>query len=452
MIPAAGPGDAETGPEGTVVGAGVTGDGPGGAAAGAAGAENVAVGPKNTVVGSRGAAIGPEDMAVGPESATARPEDTAAGPGDEQLNRVFLTRVLEPGDETGGRWVRELGADAVVRRLRDRGEPLPGASAKRWAGLLARAAHAQPHRDLAMAHDAGVRFVLPDTTEWPRQLDDLGDARPLGLWVRGTPDLRMWALRSVAVVGARACTAYGAHMATTLSAGLAERGWIVVSGGAYGIDGAAHRAALAVGGATVALLAGGADRAYPAGHTRLLDDIAASGAVVSEVPCGSAPTKWRFLQRNGVIAAVSDATVVVEAGWRSGSLNTAGHAAALARGLGAVPGPVTSAASAGTHRLLREYGATCITSAPDVRELLGLADVGAVGDSGGGAGARTDDSTRVRDALSTRAWRHAEDVARRAGLATADAEAILGLLHLEGAVVRSPEGWRLAGSTGRVGG
>ncbi|MGC0374527.1 hypothetical protein RKD28_002043 [Streptomyces sp. SAI-229] len=164
------------------------------------------------------------------------------GPGEEPLGRVFLTRVVEPGDETGGRWVRELGVDAVVRRLRERGDPLPGVSGKRWAGLLARAERADPHRDLAVARDAGVRFVGPGTPQWPGQLDDLGDARPLGLWVRGGADLRMWALRSVAVVGARACTEYGAHMAATLSAGLAERGWIVVSGGAYGVDGAAHRA------------------------------------------------------------------------------------------------------------------------------------------------------------------------------------------------------------------
>lgn len=185
-------------------------------------------------------------------------------PDDELFGRVLLTRVLEPGDDIGGRWVREFGAGEVVRRLREGGPALPGASGKRWAGLLARAEAARPGRDLAAARDAGVRFVSPGDAEWPGQLDDLGDARPLGLWVRGRPSLRMWALKSVAVVGARACTEYGAHMAATLAAGLAEQGWVVVSGGAYGVDGAAHRGALGAGGATVAVLACGVDRPYPA--------------------------------------------------------------------------------------------------------------------------------------------------------------------------------------------
>ncbi|NUP37202.1 MAG: DNA-protecting protein DprA, partial [Streptomyces sp.] len=162
----------------------------------------------------------------------------------ERLARVFLARVLEPGDEVGGRWVRELGAAEVARRLRDEEPQLAGVTDRRWAGLLARARQAEPERDLAVARDAGVRFVVPGDAEWPGQLDDLGDSRPCGLWVRGQAGLRMWALRSVAVVGARACTEYGAHMAAVLGAGLAERGWVVVSGGAYGVDGAAHRGAL----------------------------------------------------------------------------------------------------------------------------------------------------------------------------------------------------------------
>ncbi|SDP15932.1 DNA recombination-mediator protein A [Streptomyces sp. cf386] len=154
-------------------------------------------------------------------------------PDDELLDRVFLSRVVEPGDEVAGRWVREYGVGDVARRLRDGAEALPGVSYKRWDGLRARALRAEPGRDLAVAREAGVRFLRPGDVEWPQQLDDLGDARPIGLWVRGRASLRMWALRSVAVVGARACTEYGAHMAATLAGGLAERGWVVVSGGAY---------------------------------------------------------------------------------------------------------------------------------------------------------------------------------------------------------------------------
>ena len=221
---------------------------------------------------------------------------------DGQLHRVFLTRVFEPGDEVCGRWLREFGAGEVVRRLVGGWEQLTGVTDKRWAGLRARAQRAEPERDLAVARDAGTRFVCPGDSEWPAQFDDLGDARPIGLWVRGRPSLRIWALRSVAVVGARACTEYGAHMAATLGAGLAERGWVVVSGGAYGVDGAAHRGALGAGGATVAVLACGVDRPYPRGHTQLITRIAEQGLVVGELPPGAHPTPSRFILRNRVIA------------------------------------------------------------------------------------------------------------------------------------------------------
>lgn len=162
--------------------------------------------------------------------------------------------------------------------------------------------------------------------------------------------------------------------------------------------------------------------------------------VLSEVACGAAPTKWRFLQRNRLIAALAGATVVVEAGWRSGSLNTAGHAAALSRPLGAVPGPITSATSAGTHRLIREYGAECITGADDVREMLGLTESQPTGTTGHGY---TDDATRVKDAMSTRVWRDTLEVARRAGMSTDAVEGILGLLQLKGVIDSGVDGWRL---------
>jgi DNA processing protein len=291
-------------------------------------------------------------------------------PDGELLARAFLSRVVEPGDEIGGRWVRELGAVEVARRLRDGTPRLAGVSDKRWAGLLSRAASAAPERDLAVARDAGVRFVRPGDTEWPAQLDDLGDARPMGLWVRGRANLRMWALRSVAVVGARSCTEYGAHMAATLAADLAERGWVVVSGGAYGVDGAAHRGALGAGGATVAVLACGVDRPYPRGHTELINRIARQGLVVGELPPGDHPTQSRFIVRNRVIAALTSGTVVVEAAYRSGSLVTARAAQRLGRHVMGVPGPATSALSAGVHELLRG-GANLVTDAAEVVELVG---------------------------------------------------------------------------------
>lgn len=362
----------------------------------------------------------------------------------ERYATLVWCHLTEPGDSVAGRLVAARGAAGALEAAVNGGavpELSPqelGAARKRWLPRLSPTALADTMR---IAATRGVRFVTRGDAEWPGQLDDLDVHAPLCLWVRGEVGMLRRLTPSVALVGARAATSYGDHVAMELAADLAGSGIPVISGGAYGIDGAAHRAAMAVGGVTVAMLAGGADRAYPAGHTQLIDDVARTGAVVSEVPCGSAPTKWRFLQRNRLIAALSDATVVVEAGWRSGSLNTAGHAAALARGLGAVPGPVTSAASAGTHRLLREYGAQCITNANDIREMLGLRGDE---DPSPRLGPRTDDATRVRDALSARVWREVADVARRGGLAPEETEALLGLLHLDGAVERSPAGWRLA--------
>lgn len=365
-------------------------------------------------------------------------------PDDELLGRVLLTRVLEPGDDIGGRWVREFGAGEVVRRLREGGPALPGASGKRWAGLLARAEAARPGRDLAAARDAGVRFVSPGDAEWPGQLDDLGDARPLGLWVRGRPSLRMWALKSVAVVGARACTEYGAHMAATLAAGLAEQGWVVVSGGAYGVDGAAHRGALGAGGATVAVLACGVDRPYPRGHTQLISRIAEQGLVIGELPPGDHPTPSRFILRNRVIAALTRGTVVVEAAHRSGSLVTARAAQRLGRHTMGVPGPATSGLSAGVHGLLRGEAAL-VTDVADVVELVG--DIGELAPDRRGPVLPRDllePATRqVLAALPGRGVARPDEIARSAQTAQDDAIARLYELRALGYVERHGDGWKL---------
>ncbi len=222
--------------------------------------------------------------------------------------------------------------------------------------------------------DVGGRLVVPGDLEWPRQLEDLGDLAPWALWVRGTVDLRLSALRSVAVVGARAATSYGTHVASTLGSDLAASGWAVVSGGAFGIDAAAHAGALAARGVTVAVLACGVDVAYPPRHDALFARIAADGLLVSEVPPGAAPHRTRFLVRNRVIAALTRGTVVVEAALRSGSLSTAHEAERLGRPVLGVPGPVTSTMSQGVHRALRG-GALLVTSAAEVVEAVG--DLGA---------------------------------------------------------------------------
>ncbi|WP_327719635.1 DNA-processing protein DprA [Streptomyces sp. NBC_00490] len=366
-------------------------------------------------------------------------------PDGELLARVFLTRVVEPGDEVAGRWVREFGACEVARRVREGQEvSLPGVTGKRWGGLVARGRAAEPDADLRIARDCGVRFVCPGDAEWPGQLDDLGDARPLGLWVRGAPSLRMWALRSVAVVGARACTEYGAHMAATLACGLAERGWVVVSGGAYGVDGAAHRGALGAGGATVAVLACGVDRPYPPGHTELITRIAEQGLVVGELPPGDHPTPSRFVLRNRVIAALTRGTVVVEAAYRSGSLVTARAAQRLGRHTMGVPGPATSGLSAGVHELLRG-DAVLVTDAEEVVELVG--DMGELApDRRGPVLPRdllTPGARRVLAALPSRGAATAAEVGSGAQTTRDDAIARLYELRSLGYVERHGDGWKL---------
>lgn len=365
---------------------------------------------------------------------TARPDDDPA----QTLARVAWGVVAEPGDGVAGALIAELGAHEALRlALSDEefglAEHAIQEGRRRWVPR----ARSKAIRDaLRGAKEAGALLVFPGDPHWPGQLDDLGDHAPALLWVRGEPSLLSAASR-VSIVGARAATAYGDSVAGELAGDLATTGSVVVSGGAYGIDGTAHRAALGVGGDTVAFLAGGVDRAYPAGHQQLFERIRAAGAVVSELPCGAAPTKWRFLARNRLIAALGDATVVVEAGWRSGSLNTAGHASSLGRPLGAVPGPVTSAASVGCHRLMREYDAQCVTNAAEVRELMGFEPA-----STADARSRADpDQIRLLDAMSTRTARPPVELARIAGLSEDRTRSLLGTLSLEGLVVRNGGGW-----------
>lgn len=369
-----------------------------------------------------------------------------AGEDPARLARAVWTAIAEPGDGVAGALIGAHGPVGALRMveagLRDGalaelglGAQTLSAAAARWKPRLypAHLAHA-----LADGARAGLVLVAPEETAWPEQLADLGTHAPIALWVRGEPSCLERIGRSVAIVGARAATPYGEHVAAELAGELAALGVAVVSGAAYGIDGAAHRAALGTGGLTVAVVAGGADRVYPAGHARLFTDIARGGAIVSETAPGATPTKWRFLQRNRCIAALSAATVVVEAGARSGTLNTAGHAAALGRPLGAVPGPVTSATSAGCHRLLREFDAQCITSTADVLELIGEGPDGAAAAAG-----PSPEEIRVRDALASRTPRDVDEVARRSGMAVDAVQAALGLLELSGSVRRRDGGWVL---------
>ncbi|MFC3299461.1 DNA-protecting protein DprA [Arthrobacter agilis] len=351
------------------------------------------------------------------------------------------------GDLTAGREVRTslyelLGMDGDGRRdhLQE--------GLDRWAPRVPDLA---PDRDLATLGRLSGRLVTPESGEWPAALDDLQSAAPLCLWVRGVhavPPLD----RLAAVVGSRDSTSYGASVTAEMASGLVLRGYSVVSGGAYGIDAQAHRAALASGDddqpPTVAILACGVDRYYPAGNEELLRVIASRGLLISEVPPGSSPTRWRFLQRNRVIAALSGVTVVVEARWRSGALNTAHHAAGLGRPVGAVPGSVHSANSAGCHRLLRDGTAVCVTDAADVAELAGPIGSVPTGDRLREATAPVRDQDGltipdllVLDALPVRSSTTVDKLAVVAGLAPREVLSGLARLELAGLAIRTSEGW-----------
>jgi DNA processing protein len=303
--------------------------------------------------------------------------------------RAAWSTLIEPGDRVAGTLISVCGAERALQFLIDRfrADEIVTECAEiveldldlaQFAEDLADGiARWQPRLNSgdalnAVSHAAklGAFLITPEQELWPAGLNDLGMHAPLVLWGRGQYSALTTFQNSLAVVGARASTGYGEHVTMETVSAIAEQGVSIVSGAAYGIDGMAHRSALAVGGTTMAFLAGGVDRFYPSGHDALLGRIMESGLVLAEAPCGYAPTKWRFLLRNRLIAASTQATVVMEAGWRSGSLNTANHAATLGRPLGVVPGPVTSASSAGCHRLLREYDAVCVTTASEMLELL----------------------------------------------------------------------------------
>lgn len=316
------------------------------------------------------------------------------------------------------------------------------------------------------AGEVGAHLVVPGDPGWPgpqlapldrpRALRGAGRRgvaaalRPVGLWWRGPADPAHVTARAVAVVGTRAPTAYGRAVAADLSAGLSSEDFTVISGGAFGVDAAAHRAALATGGQTIAVLAGGVDRLYPRGNDGLLQEVAATGAVISEQPPGTGVTRYRFLDRNRMIAALTGATVVVEAAARSGALSTAAWASAIGRPVGAVPGPVTSTASVGCHLLIRDRGAVLVGRTADVVELAG--DMGETAEPPAAAASPwdgLDDMTRrVLEALPTRGGLAPAEVAASSGVPAVTTRAVLGRLLSTGAVVRGPDGWRRSGEAG----
>ena len=368
---------------------------------------------------------------------------------DDRLARLALSLLGEPGDLRMTGLVAELGAarlyDALLADRDPRGV---------LTDVAARLESIDPERHLDRAGRRGIRWIVPGDAEWPTPLDDLEAGEPLqemggvplGLWVRGPLQLHEL-VDQVAIVGCRSATTYGTDQAAELAAGLARAGSAVVSGAAFGIDQAAHRGALAGDGPTVAVLACGVDRAYPASHQQLLDHLAGHGAIVSELAPGCAPMRTRFLARNRVIAALGRGTVVVEAATRSGSLNTASWAGRIHRPVMGVPGPVTSATSQGVHALIRSGGATLVTRPADVLELVGAMGLH-LADEPRGPTRRRDRLSRrqqqVLDAVPVSRPAPSDSIARTAGLGLVEVRSALSSLLRRELVVQTPRGWRLA--------
>lgn len=391
---------------------------------------------------------------------------------NERTARAALSRLMEPQDAAGLALVQAAGAEDALRIAS--GQLKPGPSLEQeitgllaeagagggWAGLgmalkrwAPRVPDLAPARDLATMQRLGGRLLIPSDQLWPAQLADLGLQEPLCLWWRGMEQQLPPPAKAVALVGSRDSTSYGSSVTADLAYALAQRGFTIVSGGAYGIDAHAHRAALAgaTGLPTIAVMAGGVDRFYPSGNEDLLRAVANHGAVLAEVPPGSAPTRYRFLQRNRLIAALAEATVVVEARWRSGALNTAHHAETLGRAVGAVPGSVHSANSAGCHRLLREGGAVCVTDAAEIAELVSpsgdsLPDP-AAGRSEVHDGLTLEDLILL-DALPLRVTSTVEKLAVVAGLSPESVRAGLGRLGLVGLAESRHGGWKRSAAAG----
>ncbi|WP_374199579.1 MULTISPECIES: DNA-processing protein DprA [Micromonospora] len=412
---------------------------------------------------------------AGPPARRRRPGGDATEDGgrgvngdDDRLARVALTWLAEPGTRSVHRLVDELGAAGALDLLLRGGAPddrLRAAVAARCRDGDARAVAADA---LARAQRLGARLVTPDDGEWPATVEhlrrlalpgatrrvDVETAPPLCFWVRGGWPLGDALDRAVSVVGARAATPYGVHVATELGYGLADRDWTVVSGGAFGIDAAAHRGALNAGGLTVAVLACGIDRPYPMGNTALFDRIGETGLLVSEWLPGAEPLRPRFLIRNRVIAAATRGTVLVEASARSGATQTVNRALAAGRHAMVVPGPVTSAMSVGAHELLREHpSARLVTGVAHVLEEVGRIGADLAPPARAPQRPRDlldDEATQVLESMPRRGAVGVDRLAARAGVDVRTALRKLSLLEELGLVRRRDDGYALATGPARA--
>ena len=280
----------------------------------------------------------------------------------ERAQRLALFSAIEGGAAFWSREISERGAQAVYERIRSNGY-----DSIKHAAIVEKVKSFESPAAFQAIEKNGSRFIIPGDSEWPLRLDEL-ECPPIGIIVKG--NLEILSNPSLAIVGTRNPTPYGTRIAGDFAAGFVDREWDIVSGGAYGIDSAAHRGALVAEGRTIAVIASGIDLQYPSGNTRLFEEICENGAIVTEVMPGVPALPHRFLTRNRIIAALSQATLVVEAAFRSGSLRTARDAAELMRPVMAIPGPINSPSSEGCHRLIGERAAELVTSVADAIELI----------------------------------------------------------------------------------
>ena len=414
----------------------------------------------------------PEELSNPPTGATvssANPATSGSSP-EERRARAIWTAIAQPGEPIVGQVIGHFGVMEALERVKFLADRLPEiddmmirtvfqpvklpASVAQIEGWAMRLRELNLEMEYQLLSRDGGTLVVPGDAAWPVMVDNLGMVAPLALWVRGNPRA-LQALApegAVALVGARCATHYGTDMAQEIAYELGERGIWVISGGAYGIDAAAHQGALASRGKTISVQAGGLGELYPAMNARLFSQIQQTGAIVSEAPPSQRPAKHLFLTRNRIISALSQVVVVVEAGERSGAMSTANHGAEQGRQVAAVPGPVTSAASIGCHRLIRE-GAALVTNAEEILELMFPLNAVKQNVHGGGAAASapqrnsagqipapslfaglSSDGVKVIDSLSKTAWKSLEQVARGAGLGTRTVQSELGLMELDGKV------------------
>ena len=281
---------------------------------------------------------------------------------DVKIQRLALFNAIEAGNTYWARQVNEFGIAMVYEHL-----ALGVYDATKYGAITQSISAFNADESVAAIAQSGGVFITPEDLSWPTRVNQLA-IPPLGLIVKG--DLSILNNPSLAIVGTRNPTPYGVRLAGDFAAGFVDREWDIISGGAYGIDTAAHRGALVAEGRTIAVIASGIDVQYPAGNARLFDEICENGAIISEVMPGVTAMPHRFLIRNRLIAALSLSTLVVEAAFRSGSLRTARDAAGLMRPVMAIPGPISSPSSEGCHRLIGERAAELVTSVADAMELI----------------------------------------------------------------------------------